>query len=57
MYTFNFAPVWQNLPYLIAGSKTTLIVTFASVAAGLMLGLLVGTLRLQDGQHPPGTPP
>jgi polar amino acid transport system permease protein len=48
LYTFNFTPVWQNLPYLMAGSKTTLIVTFASILAGLILGLVVGVLRLSN---------
>jgi polar amino acid transport system permease protein len=50
VYTFNFGPVWQNLPYLIAGSKTTMIVTAASVVAGLILGLIVGTLRLSTNR-------
>lgn len=46
MYNFDFGPVWQNLPYLVAGSKMTMIVTCSSVAAGLILGLIVGVLRL-----------
>lgn len=50
MYSFNFGPVWQNLPFLLAGSKITMIVTCSSVVAGLILGLLVGVLRLSNSR-------
>lgn len=50
MYSFNFGPVWNNLPFLLAGSKTTMLVTVSAVVAGLILGLIVGVLRLSTNR-------
>ena len=45
-YNFNFAVVQQNWGYLASGLGTTLLVTACSLAGGLVIGLIVGVIRL-----------
>jgi His/Glu/Gln/Arg/opine family amino acid ABC transporter permease subunit len=47
-YSFNFAVVLTNWPYLVSGVGTTLMVTFASLIAGLAIGLIIALLRLSS---------
>jgi His/Glu/Gln/Arg/opine family amino acid ABC transporter permease subunit len=48
LYSFNFAVVREYWLYLMSGGGMTLEVTFASLALGLALGLVVGVLRLSS---------
>lgn len=40
-YTFNFRPVWQSLPDLLGGLGLGLGLAMASLAVGMVLGLVV----------------
>lgn len=46
MYHFRFEVVWEYLPYLANGIWITLLVTGASIAIGVVLGLVVALCRL-----------
>jgi His/Glu/Gln/Arg/opine family amino acid ABC transporter permease subunit len=46
VYRFNWAVVWDNLPYLIGGVGMTLLITMASIGIGLLIGLVVALGRL-----------
>jgi ectoine/hydroxyectoine ABC transporter permease protein EhuC len=43
---FRFGVIWDNWHLLIAGLGITLEVTFASLVAGMLIGILVGICRL-----------
>ena len=45
-YTFNFDVVWTNWRYLVAGVGITMLVTLASLSVGMLIGLVVGIMRL-----------
>jgi len=45
-YSFNFSVVTAHWGYLASGLGTTLIVTLSALAGGLVIGLLIGVLRL-----------
>lgn len=44
--TIDFALIYKSLPFLLAGARTAVIVTFWSVLVGTCLGLLVALGRL-----------
>lgn len=46
MYDFRFDVVWEYLPYLAEGVWTTMFVTLASTAIGLVLGVVIAVMRL-----------
>lgn len=45
-YAFNFNVVLENWEFLLEGVGVTLWVTVASLSAGMVIGLLVGVLRM-----------
>ena len=46
IYSWHFQAVWNNLPFLLLGMKTTLLVTALSLVFGLAVGLAAALLRL-----------
>lgn len=46
MYQFRFDVVWEYLPYLAKGIWTTLLITAASIAVGMVIGVFVAICRL-----------
>lgn len=46
MYQFRFDVVWEYLPYLAKGIWTTLLITVASIAVGMVIGVFVAICRL-----------
>jgi glutamate/aspartate transport system permease protein len=50
MSNFDFAVVWDSLPYLfLVGMRFTLTLTFLSALGGVVLGTLLAVLRLSGG--------
>lgn len=47
-YTFYWSMVWEKLPDLIAGAKTTLELTVLSMIIGTLLALVLSILRRQS---------
>jgi His/Glu/Gln/Arg/opine family amino acid ABC transporter permease subunit len=45
---FRFSVVVESLPYLLEGLRITLLVTASALLASLVLGFLVGTMRLSS---------
>jgi polar amino acid transport system permease protein len=50
-YSFNFATVWQHWPYLVSAIWMTLLVTAVSLGAGMVIGFVVGLLRLSQRRY------
>ena len=44
--TFRWDIVWTSFPYLLAGARTTLVLTTVSVSAGIVLGTVLALMRL-----------
>ena len=47
-YQFNFRPVFDNFPYLLAGLNLTVTVTVFSMAGALVIGLVLSLARLSS---------
>lgn len=47
-YTFYWSMVWEKLPDLIEGAKTTLVLTVLSMIIGTLLALALTLLRQQE---------
>lgn len=45
-YVFNFNAVWANWHYLVSGIGITVLVTLSALGIGLIIGIIVGVLRL-----------
>lgn len=45
-YDWHFDAVWENLPFLLGGLKMTIALAVLSMAASLILGLLLSLARL-----------
>lgn len=43
---FRWDIVWSSFPYLLAGARTTLVLTTVSVSAGIVLGTVLALMRL-----------
>ena len=49
-YRFDFNAVLSNWDYLVQGLWVTLLVTGAALLASLVVGLIVGVLRLSQNR-------
>lgn len=47
-YTFYWSMVWEKLPELIEGAKTTLVLTVLSMVTGTLIALVLTLLRQQE---------
>jgi His/Glu/Gln/Arg/opine family amino acid ABC transporter permease subunit len=45
-YTFRWDVIWDHLPYLLAATSTTLLITFAAFCVGIGIGLVGSAGRL-----------
>jgi len=46
MGDFDFAAIFDNLPFLMEGMKTTLLLTVAAVVGGIVIGTVLAIIRL-----------
>lgn len=46
MSDFDFAIIYNNLPFLFEGMKTTLLLTVAAVIGGILIGTVLAIVRL-----------
>lgn len=47
-YTFDWSVAFDNAGYVLEGAKITVLLTASTMAAGLLLGLLVALLRMSS---------
>jgi polar amino acid transport system permease protein len=45
-YTWDFSPIWRNAGFLVEGLANTIWLSVASIALGLIIGLVLALLRL-----------
>ncbi len=49
-YSFAWAAVWQGLPYLLEGAGLTILISLASMALALAVGMLMAALSQAPGR-------
>src|SRR5499427_6926213 len=53
-YSFRFNVVTDNLGFLLAGARATILVTIAALLIGMVIGLVVGMARLSKRPYVAG---
>ena len=53
-YSFRFTVVTDNLGFLLAGARATILVTIAALLIGMVIGLVVGMARLSKRPYVAG---
>ncbi|MCJ8339186.1 MAG: ABC transporter permease subunit [Pseudomonadales bacterium] len=48
MGDFDFAIIYNNLPFLLEGMKTTLLLTVAAIFGGIVIGTVLAMIRLAN---------
>ena len=48
MGDFDFAVIYNNIPFLFEGMKTTLLLTVAAVIGGIVIGTVLAIIRLAN---------
>jgi polar amino acid transport system permease protein len=48
-YAFNFRDIWAQRDFLVEGMRVTLLLTIATIAAGLLIGSIGAAMRIYGG--------
>ena len=48
MGDFDFAIIYNNIPFLFEGMKTTLLLTVAAVIGGIVIGTVLAIIRIAN---------
>ena len=48
MGDFDFAIIYNNIPFLFEGMKTTLLLTVAAIIGGIVIGTVLAIIRIAN---------